>query len=196
MKRTGLAIDDTPSSTTYQQLQRTPKRLLQTTSQLQQNKSCLTHFALLRLGPKITETVRGKLSLGMRILQHGSVEKIFRRVFNVKEGEVLLKASQCNLFTTSGPIAGLLFISTDRVAFCSDRTIKFTSSTTADSIRFHYKVVIPLKKITRANQSENMKKPSQKYLQLVTTDDFEFWFMGVLNYNKTFKCLQQAIIQA
>ncbi|GAB2215342.1 hypothetical protein Drorol1_Dr00019725 [Drosera rotundifolia] len=197
MKRSALAIEDTPlAAVNHQQLQRTPKRLQQTAAQLQQGKSFSTQFALLRLGPKITETVRGKLSLGVRILQYGGVEKIFRRVFSVREGEVLLKASQCNLFTTAGPIAGLIFVSTDRVAFCSDRSIKFSPATTGDSIRFHYKVMIPLRKITRANQSENVKKPTQKYLQLVTTDDYEFWFTGIPNYKKTFQCLQQAIFQA
>jgi hypothetical protein len=54
-------------------------------------------------------------------------------------------------------------------------------------------VLVPLKKIKMLNQSENVKKPSQKYLELVTVDDFEFWFMGFINYQKTFKYLQQAM---
>jgi len=56
-------------------------------------------------------------------------------------------------------------------------------------------VLVPLKKIKMLNQSENVKKPSQKYLELVTVDDFEFWFMGFINYQKTFKYLQQAMSQ-
>ena len=56
-------------------------------------------------------------------------------------------------------------------------------------------VLIPLKKIKIVNQSENVKKPLQKYLELVTVDDFEFWFMGFINYKKTFKYLQQAMSQ-
>nr|KJB79816.1 hypothetical protein B456_013G068200 [Gossypium raimondii] len=44
------------------------------------------------------------------------------------------------------------------------------------------------------NESENMKKTSQKYMEIVTVDDFQFWFMGFLNYHKAFKYLQQAII--
>lgn len=57
-------------------------------------------------------------------------------------------------------------------------------------------VLIPLRKIKTANQSENVKKPSQKYIEIVTVDDFDFWFMGFLNYQKALKCLQQAISQA
>ncbi|KAB2052707.1 hypothetical protein ES319_A12G140600v1 [Gossypium barbadense] len=145
-----------------------------------------------RLGPKISETVKGKLSLGARILQVGGVEKIFKQLFSVK-GEKLLKACQCYLSTTSGPIAGLLFISSAKVAFCSDRSIKIPSSN-GDFVRVHYKVLIPLEKIKGVNESENMKKPSQKYMEIVTVDDFDFWFMGFLNYQKAFKYLQQAVV--
>ncbi|GAB4839634.1 hypothetical protein Ancab_029158 [Ancistrocladus abbreviatus] len=185
----------TNENSACQQLMKTPKRLLPSPQLQRQSKSFLTQTAFLRLGPKISEALRSKLSLGVKILQLGSKEKIFRRVFSVREGEQLLKVSQCYLSTTAGPIAGLLFISTDKLAFCSNGAIN-VSSPSGDSVRFHYKVVIPLGKIMRANQSENVKKPSQKYLQLVTTDDYEFWFMGFLNYKKTFRCLNQAISQA
>ncbi|XP_010688642.2 GEM-like protein 7 [Beta vulgaris subsp. vulgaris] len=144
----------------------------------------------------IKEHVKGKLSLGAKLLRLGSMEKVCKQVFSVREGERLLKASQCCLSTTAGPIAGLLFISTEKLAFCSDRSIVKLSSPTGELRRFHYKVVIPLRKIERANQRENTKKASKKYLQLNTTDEFEFWFMGFLNYKKMFKCLQEAIDQA
>lgn len=148
-----------------------------------------------RHGPNITETVKGKLSLGARILKVGGVEKVFKRLFSIREGEKLLKASQCYLSTTAGPISGLLFISTDNVAFCSDRSIKI-SSPNGEMIRIHYKVLIPLRKIKRVEQSENVKKPSQKYMEIVTVDNFDFWFMGFLSYQKSFKYLQEAISQA
>ncbi|ESW14745.1 hypothetical protein PHAVU_007G014000 [Phaseolus vulgaris] len=148
-----------------------------------------------RLGPKITDTVKGKLSMGARILQVGGVEKVFMQLFSVGEGEKLLKASQCYLSTTSGPIAGLLFISTDKVAFCSDRSIK-VSSPNGEDTRVHYKVSIPLKKIKSVNKSQNVEKPSQKYIEIVTVDDFDFWFMGFFHYQKALKCLQQAVPQS
>ncbi|KAK8627111.1 hypothetical protein V6N13_134736 [Hibiscus sabdariffa] len=147
-----------------------------------------------RLGPKISETVKGKLSLGARILQVGGLEKIFKQLFSFREGEKLLKACQCYLSTTAGPIAGLLFISSKRVAFCSDRSIKIPCGN-GEFLRVHYKVLIPLEKIKGVNQSENMKKPSQKYMEIVTVDGFDIWFMGFLNYQKAFKYLQQAISQ-
>ncbi|KAF7123596.1 hypothetical protein RHSIM_Rhsim12G0089600 [Rhododendron simsii] len=146
-----------------------------------------------RLGPKIAETVKGKVSLGTKILKAGGIEKLFKHHFSVREGEKLLKVSQCYLSTTAGPIAGLLFISTDKVAFCSERSI-ITSSPTGE-LRIRYKVLIPIGKILRANESQHMKRPSQKFIYVVTEDNFDFWFMGFLNFRKTFKRLQQALSQ-
>ncbi|GFP94016.1 putative gem-like protein 8 [Phtheirospermum japonicum] len=147
-----------------------------------------------RLGPNFSKTVKGKLSLGTRILQMGGVEKVFRHKFNIKDDEKLLKASQCYLSTTAGPIAGLLFISNNRIAFCSERSIKVTSPT-GKLLKVHYKVMIPHRKIEKVVASENAKKPTQKYVKLVTDDKFEFWFMGFLNHQRTFKYIKQTIHQ-
>ncbi|CAI9113349.1 OLC1v1013933C1 [Oldenlandia corymbosa var. corymbosa] len=92
-----------------------------------------------KLGPKFSETLKGKLSLGANIIRKGGRENIFRNLFSVSEGEQLLKASQCYLSTTAGPIAGILFISTEKVAFCSERKIRLSSST-GGAVRTSYKV--------------------------------------------------------
>nr|GME03273.1 GEM-like protein 4 [Ipomoea batatas] len=152
-------------------------------------------FGAVRLRPKITDTVKGKLILGAKLLQAGGIEKVFNKKFSVKEGEKLLKASQCYLSTTSGPIPGLLFVSTHKLAFLSERSIKIPSST-GKSTRMHYKVSIPIAKIKRANESENLENPSEKYIQVVTEDHFEFWFMWFPHHQRTLKYLQNAISRA
>jgi len=68
----------------------------------------------------------------------GGVNRVFMELFSVK-GEKLLKASQCYL-STSGPIAGLLFISTHKVAFCREKSIKI-SSPKGELSRVRYKVI-------------------------------------------------------
>ncbi|KAK7280642.1 hypothetical protein RJT34_25707 [Clitoria ternatea] len=148
-----------------------------------------------RPGTNISETFKRKLRLGARILQMGGVDKVFKQFFNVKEGERLLKATHCYLSTTSGPLAGFLFISTDKVSFCSERSMKVYTQK-GHMLRIRYKVVIPLKKIKCVNKSENVKKPTQKYIEIVTEDNFDFWFLGVFKYQKTFKYLDQAVSQA
>ncbi|KAK4373451.1 hypothetical protein RND71_008835 [Anisodus tanguticus] len=144
------------------------------------------------LSPKLTETMKGKLSLGAKILQVGGLERIFKQKFSVRDEEKLIKVSQCYLSTTAGPMAGLLFISTNKIAFCSERPLKLLSPT-GKFLRIHYKVSIPISKIQKAKESENREKPSQKYIQVITEDDFEFWFMEFLNHQKTEIYLQQAI---
>ncbi|KAE8671151.1 GEM-like protein 4 [Hibiscus syriacus] len=74
----------------------------------------------------------------------------------------------------------------------SDRSIKI-SSPNGESFKVHYKLLIPIEKIKGVNQSENMKRPRQKYMEIVAVDGFDFWFMGFLNYKKAFKYLQRAI---
>lgn len=98
-----------------------------------------------RLGTKITEAVKGKLSLRARIIQAGGAKKFFKKSFTVKEEEELLKTCKCSISTTAGPIAGLLFLSTHKIAFCSKKTIKF-SSPKGELLRFNYKVNPPLQK--------------------------------------------------
>ncbi|KAI4384308.1 hypothetical protein MLD38_002481 [Melastoma candidum] len=154
-------------------------------------KSVLEHV---RLSPNISDAVKGKLSLGAQILQVRGMKKVFKHVFGVTENERLVKASQCYLSTTAGPIAGVLFISNEKIAFCSERTLKL-SCPNGKFIRVHYKIAIPLAKIGTVNRSENMKRPSQKFIQIVTVDNFDFWFMGFLNHQESFECLQQAIYQ-
>ncbi|THU44281.1 hypothetical protein C4D60_Mb02t05750 [Musa balbisiana] len=144
------------------------------------------------LGPKISETVKGKLSLGAKILRAGGVERVFRQNFSVERGEKLLQAFQCYLSTTAGPIAGLLFISTHKIAFRSDRSIRVTSPR-GNLVRVPYKVLIPVGRVRRASLCENSQKPNQKYIQIVTVDEFEFWFMGFLSYQRSLNYLRRVI---
>ncbi|XVF08497.1 hypothetical protein REPUB_Repub07fG0008300 [Reevesia pubescens] len=145
------------------------------------------------MGSKLSETVKSKLSLGARIFQGGGRDNVFEQIFDVKGGEELLKASQCYLSTTAGPIAGLLFISTEKVAFCSERSINVTSPTGQFLGTVPYKVLIPIRKLKRANRSQNVNNPAQKYIKIVTLDGFEFWFMGFLRFEKAFNNLQKAL---
>ncbi|KAJ3680319.1 hypothetical protein LUZ60_016597 [Juncus effusus] len=146
------------------------------------------------MGPKLSETIKGKISLGKRLLQAGSMEKLFKQNFTVEKTERLLKASQCYLSTTAGPIAGVLFISNEKIAFRSDKSLTLKSHK-GEATRVPYKVLIPLTNVKKAVPSENFNKPEQKFVQIVTVDEFEFWFMGFVNYESSFKNLKQAILE-
>ncbi|KAL3716372.1 hypothetical protein ACJRO7_008039 [Eucalyptus globulus] len=45
-------------------------------------------------------------------------------------------------------------------------------------------------------KSKNVNSPAQKYVEMLTEDDYEFWFMGFSRYEKAFKNLEQAMTLA
>jgi hypothetical protein len=89
----------------------------------------------------------------------------------------------------------MLFVSTRRIAFRSDRSLAVTSPAGGDAVvaRVPYKVAVPLRRIKRVRPSENADKPEQKYIQVATVDGFEFWFMGFVSYQRCCKYMQQVI---
>ncbi|KAL9996016.1 putative GEM-like protein [Helianthus debilis subsp. tardiflorus] len=145
---------------------------------------------IMSFGPKLIEMVKQKFSYGANVLPLGREGKIFRKKFSTMDSEELLHATQCYLYTTAGAIAGMLFVSTERVGFCSNRSLKM-HSTIGEVLKFQYKISIPLGKIKGVGESMNLKKPSNKYVELVTVDDFNFWFLGFPNYRKTLRYLHQ-----
>ncbi|KAI6669980.1 hypothetical protein NL676_004865 [Syzygium grande] len=92
-----------------------------------------------RLSPGIMAMVKGKLSFRARVLQLGGIKKVFREFLGVEDGENLMGSCHCYFSTSAGPIAGLLFISTEKVAFWSERSLKVDSSG-GESTKAHCKV--------------------------------------------------------
>ncbi|KAI3812301.1 hypothetical protein L1987_17008 [Smallanthus sonchifolius] len=148
-----------------------------------------------RLGPKLMEIVKHKLNYGAKVLPLGREGRIFSKTFSTRDCEKLLRASRYSIYTTAGAIKGILFISNERVGFCSDRSLK-TYSAAGEVLKFQYKVSIPLGKIKGVEESMNIKMPSNKYVELVSVDNFSFWFLGFPNYKKTLRSLSQTINQS
>jgi hypothetical protein len=67
------------------------------------------------------------------------------------------------------------------------------SSPNAGTVRVPYKVAIPLGRVKTAKPSENKDRPEQKYVQVVTDDGFEFWFMGFVRHQVSLQELEKAI---
>ncbi|XP_054810248.1 GLABRA2 expression modulator isoform X3 [Prosopis cineraria] len=55
----------------------------------------------------------------------------------------------------------------------------------------HYKVVIPLHQLKAVFPSSNRYNPAEKYIQLVSVDNQEFWFMGFFNYDGAVEYLKE-----
>ncbi|KAJ7521173.1 hypothetical protein O6H91_19G041200 [Diphasiastrum complanatum] len=129
----------------------------------------------LTAGPSVTDTAWGRINQGAKVLSEGGIENVFKQTFGITTNEQLRKSYACYLSTSTGPVVGTLYISTVKIAFCSDRPLRHTP-TPDQQVSSYYK-----------------DKPAEKYIQIVTVDDHEFWFMGFVNYDKGLKNLQEAI---
>ena len=69
----------------------------------------------------------GKVNLTAKAITEGGFESLFKQIFAADTNEKLKKTFACYLSTTTGPVAGTLYLSTARVAFCSDRPLSFTA---------------------------------------------------------------------
>eukprot|EP00246_Nothoceros_aenigmaticus_P016318 TRINITY_DN732_c0_g1_i2.p1 TRINITY_DN732_c0_g1~~TRINITY_DN732_c0_g1_i2.p1 ORF type:complete len:360 (-),score=36.62 TRINITY_DN732_c0_g1_i2:232-1311(-) len=141
-------------------------------------------------GNNVANTVVGRTSHGFNLLSAGGKFNVFRNTFGAATNEELLKTYVCHLSTSTGPVAGTLYISNLKLAFCSDRPLTY-SPTPGQQAVSHYKVVLPLEKVKSVNPSANQDKPEERYIQLEMLDSHEFWFMGFINYDKALMNLRE-----
>ncbi|KAJ7975382.1 Gem-like protein 4 [Quillaja saponaria] len=132
-----------------------------------------------RLRSKLSEIVTSTLNFGAAFIVMGGRDNIFKNTFGLKDGEELLNASHCYKYTTAAPIPGALFISTEKVAFCSED--------------FDNKLLILTRNLKDVTLSRNAKDPSQKYIEIVTEDKSKYKFKGFLRYESAFRSLQKAL---
>lgn len=50
---------------------------------------------------------------------------------------------------------------------------------------------MPLAKVSNINPVTLKESPAEKYIQIVTVDGHDFWFMGYVNYDKASAHLSQ-----
>ncbi|XP_058076820.1 GEM-like protein 1 [Magnolia sinica] len=146
----------------------------------------------LKTGPSLRDAAMARLAQGTKVLAEGGHDKVFQHTFEILPGEQLRKAYACYLSTSAGPVIGTLYISTAKLAFCSDNPL-CRSSSPGQQEWIYYKVVIELEQLRSVNPSTNRSNPAEKYIQIVTADGHEFWFMGFVSYDKALKNLTEAL---
>ncbi|XP_052195570.1 GLABRA2 expression modulator-like [Diospyros lotus] len=145
----------------------------------------------LKTAPSLTDGALGRIAQGTKVLAEGGHEKIFRQTFETVPEEQLQDSYACYLSTSAGPVMGVLYVSTAKLAFCSDNPLSYK---TGDKTEWsYYKVVIPLHQLKAVNSSSSRTNSAEKYIQVISVDDHEFWYMGFLNYDSAVKCLEDAL---
>lgn len=137
----------------------------------------------LKTGHSVSGAAWGKVNLTAKAITEGGFESLFKQTFQTDPNEKLKKTFACYLSTTTGPVAGTLYLSTVRVAFCSDRPLSFTAPSGQETWCY-YKVMIPLGNISSVNPVTMKENPLERYIQIVTIDGHDFWFMGFVSFEK------------
>ncbi|ERN02921.1 GEM-like protein 1 [Amborella trichopoda] len=145
----------------------------------------------LKTGPSVVDAAMGRIAQGTKVLAEGGYEKIFQQTFETLPGEKLLKSYACYLSTSAGPVMGILYLSTAKLAFCSDNPLSYKSGDQTEWT--YYKVVIPLHQLRAINPSTSKVNPAEKYIQVVSIDNHEFWFMGFVTYDSAVKSLVEVL---
>ncbi|XP_057973682.1 GEM-like protein 1 [Malania oleifera] len=142
----------------------------------------------LKTGPSFADAAVGRIAHGTKVLAEGGYEKIFQQTFETVPEEQLQKTYACYLSTSAGPVMGILYLSTAKLAFCSDNPLSYTVEN--ETQWSYYKVVVPLHQLKAVNPSTSKINPAEKYIQVISVDNHEFWFMGFVNYDSAIKKLE------
>uniref|UniRef100_A0A5B6YSE4 Putative GEM-like 1 n=1 Tax=Davidia involucrata TaxID=16924 RepID=A0A5B6YSE4_DAVIN len=119
----------------------------------------------LKTGPSFADAAVGRIAQGTKVLAEGGYEKIFRQTFETVPEEQLLKTYACYLSTSAGPVMGILYLSTAKLAFCSDNPLSYK---VGDQTQWsYYKVVIPLHQLKAVNPSTSKVNPARQSRVLV-----------------------------
>lgn len=79
----------------------------------------------MKTGPSFADAAVGRIAQGTKVLAEGGYDKIFRTTFETAPEEKLLKTYACYLSTSAGPVMGVLYLSTQKLAFCSDNPLSY-----------------------------------------------------------------------
>ncbi|KAF8404678.1 hypothetical protein HHK36_009566 [Tetracentron sinense] len=79
----------------------------------------------LKTGPSVTDAAMGRIAQGTKVIAEGGYEKVFRQTFETVPEEQLQKSYACYLSTSAGPVMGILYMSTAKLAFCSDSPLSY-----------------------------------------------------------------------
>lgn len=69
----------------------------------------------------------GRIAQGTKILAEGGYEKVFRQTFETVPEEQLQNSYACYLSTSAGPVMGMLYVSSAKLAYCSDSPLSYKS---------------------------------------------------------------------
>lgn len=80
-----------------------------------------------KTSPSFADAALGRIAQGTKVLAEGGYEKIFQQTFDTVPEEKLQNSFACYLSTSAGPVMGVLYVSTAKLAYCSDNPLSYKS---------------------------------------------------------------------
>ncbi|KAK9758288.1 hypothetical protein RND81_01G220800 [Saponaria officinalis] len=145
----------------------------------------------LKTNPNFADAAVARISQQTKVLAEGGYENVFKKIFETLPEEQLQKWYACYLSTSAGPVMGTLYLSTAKLAFCSDNPLSYQVGEQTEWS--YYKMILPLHQLKAVNPSTSKINAAEKYIQIISVDSHEFWFMGFVHYDSAVKNLQQVL---
>lgn len=79
----------------------------------------------MKTAPSVTNAAVGRIAQSTKVIAEGGYEKVFQQSFETVPEEKLLKSYACYLSTSAGPVMGVMYLSTVKLAFCSDNPLSY-----------------------------------------------------------------------
>lgn len=79
----------------------------------------------MKTNPSLTDAALGRIAQGTKVLAEGGYEKVFQQTFETTPEEQLKNSFACYLSTSAGPVMGILYVSTAKLAFSSDSPLSY-----------------------------------------------------------------------
>lgn len=93
-----------------------------------------------KTSPSFADAALGRIAQGTKVLAEGGYEKIFQQTFDTVPEEKLQNSFACYLSTSAGPVMGVLYVSTAKLAYCSDNPLSYKSDGKTEWS--YYKVIL------------------------------------------------------
>lgn len=96
----------------------------------------------MKTGPSFADAAVSRIAQGTKLLAEGGYEKVFQATFETVPEEQLLKSYACYLSTSAGPVMGTLYLSTAKLAFCSDNPLSYKSGDRTEYSYYKVRILI------------------------------------------------------
>ncbi|CAI9767028.1 unnamed protein product [Fraxinus pennsylvanica] len=123
----------------------------------------------LKTSPTLADAALGRIAQGSKVLAEGGILFYKAVCIETVPEEQLRNSFACYLSTSAGPVMGVLYVSTAKLAFCSDNPLSYKASDKTEWS--YYKVVIPLHQLKAVNPSAGRSNTAENEICNLKKDD-------------------------